>query len=141
MWVWEHRQWIKSQIIQSCSSTRLRRRALRESEIDLKQLLLLARSFQISDEQATGIENDAAHVTPWEKLLHENITTNQINLTEEEAIITEEDTEATITEGDTEQTREEIKKKSVVIVEVIPSSRKVSSERKAMQFLWKGRSF
>lgn len=34
---------IKSQIIQSCSSTRLRRRALRESEINLKQLLLLAR--------------------------------------------------------------------------------------------------
>lgn len=31
-------------------------------EIDLKQLLLLVRSFEISDEQATGIENGAAHV-------------------------------------------------------------------------------
>ena len=37
---------IKSQIIQSCSSTRLRRRALRENEINLEQLLKLARSFE-----------------------------------------------------------------------------------------------
>lgn len=58
---------IKSQIIQSCSSTRLRKRALRESEIDLKQLLLLVRSFEISDEQATGIENDAAYVNAMRK--------------------------------------------------------------------------
>lgn len=42
----------------------MRRRALRESEIDLKQL---ARSFEISDEQATGIENDAAHVNAMRK--------------------------------------------------------------------------
>lgn len=58
---------IKSQIIQSCSSTRMRRRALRKSEIGLKQLLLLARSFEISDEQAIGIENDAAHVNAMRK--------------------------------------------------------------------------
>lgn len=109
---------IQSQIIQSCSSTRLRRRALRENEIGLKQLLLLARSFEISYEQATGIKNDAAHANAMKKkILHENKTTNHINLTEEEAIITEEDTEATIIEGDTEQTRKETKKKSVAIVE------------------------
>lgn len=53
---------IKSQIIQSCSSIILWRKAHREREIHLKQLLLLARLFEISDEQATGIENDAAHV-------------------------------------------------------------------------------
>lgn len=35
---------------------RLRRRALGENEIDLRQLLLLTRSFEISDAQASGIE-------------------------------------------------------------------------------------
>jgi translation initiation factor 4G len=53
---------IKSQIIQSCSSTRLRRRALRENEINLEQLLKLARSFEISEQQASGIEKtESAH--------------------------------------------------------------------------------
>ena len=50
---------IKSQIIQSCSSSRLRRRALRESEMTLKQLLLLARSLEISYAQASGIEKES----------------------------------------------------------------------------------
>lgn len=93
---------IKSQNIQSCSSTRLRRRALRESEIDLKQLLLLARSFEISDEQATSIENDTAHVNVMKKTTarKQNHKPNQPN--RGQAIITEKDTEATITEGDKE---------------------------------------
>ena len=53
---------IKSQIIHSCSSTRLRRRALRENEINLEQLLKLARSFEISEQQASGIEKtESAH--------------------------------------------------------------------------------
>lgn len=40
---------IKSQIIQSCSSIISWRRDPREREIDLEQLLLLARLFEISD--------------------------------------------------------------------------------------------
>ncbi|KAL3866560.1 hypothetical protein ACJMK2_043849, partial [Sinanodonta woodiana] len=46
---------IKSQIIQGCLSTRLRRRALRE-EMDLTHLLTLARAMELSDKQATEIE-------------------------------------------------------------------------------------
>ena len=46
---------IKSQIIQGCLSTRLRRRALRE-EMDLTHLLTLARAMELSDRQATEIE-------------------------------------------------------------------------------------
>ena len=47
---------IKSQIIQGCSSTRLRRRALREDQT-LDDLLKLARSMELSDKQACEIEH------------------------------------------------------------------------------------
>ena len=47
---------IKSQIIQGCSSSRLRRRALREDHT-LEQLLKLARSMELSDKQACEIEH------------------------------------------------------------------------------------
>ncbi|XP_069105895.1 uncharacterized protein [Argopecten irradians] len=46
---------IKSQIIQGCCSSKLRRRALRE-EISLDNLLQLARSMEIADTQAEVIE-------------------------------------------------------------------------------------
>ncbi len=49
---------IKSQIILTCSSSRLRRRALRDSSLTLKQLLDLARAFEMSETQAAGIENN-----------------------------------------------------------------------------------
>lgn len=49
---------IKSQIILTCSSSRLRRRALRDSSLTLKQLLDLARAFETSETQAAGIENN-----------------------------------------------------------------------------------
>ena len=45
----------KSQIIQGCSSTRLRRRALRE-DMNLDDLLKLARSMESADRQANEIE-------------------------------------------------------------------------------------
>ncbi|XP_014666498.1 PREDICTED: uncharacterized protein LOC106808332 [Priapulus caudatus] len=48
---------IKSQIIQSCLSSRLRRRALRDSDITLDELLTLARGFELSDQQAHVIEH------------------------------------------------------------------------------------
>ena len=47
---------IKSQIIQGCSSSRLRRRALREDHT-LEQLLKLAQSMKLSDKQACEIEH------------------------------------------------------------------------------------
>ncbi|MCG8046748.1 MAG: aspartyl protease family protein, partial [Candidatus Thiodiazotropha endolucinida] len=47
---------IKSQIIQGCSSSRLRRRALREDQ-NLDELLKLARSMELSDKQACEIEH------------------------------------------------------------------------------------
>ena len=47
---------IKSQIILSCSSSRLRRRALREPTITLKSLLDLGRATELSETQASGIE-------------------------------------------------------------------------------------
>ena len=46
---------VKSQIIQGCSSTRLRRRALREDPT-LEDLLKLARAMEFSDKQASEIE-------------------------------------------------------------------------------------
>ena len=50
---------IKSQIIQSCKSSRLRRRGLRDRDMDLKQLLTLARTLEISEEHASHIENES----------------------------------------------------------------------------------
>ena len=47
---------IKSQIIQGCSSTRLRRRALREDQT-LDNLMKLARSMELSGKQACEIEH------------------------------------------------------------------------------------
>ncbi|GAA6090226.1 uncharacterized protein K02A2.6-like [Tachysurus ichikawai] len=49
---------IKSQIILTCTSSLLRRRALRDSNLTLKQLLDFARAFETSEQQAAGIEND-----------------------------------------------------------------------------------
>ena len=46
---------VKSQIIQGCSSTRLRRRALRE-DMNFDDLLKLARSMELADRQANEIE-------------------------------------------------------------------------------------
>ncbi|XP_070579289.1 uncharacterized protein [Ptychodera flava] len=48
-------QEVKSQIIRGCLSARVRRRALRE-ELSLTQLLDLARSFEVSESQAQGME-------------------------------------------------------------------------------------
>ena len=50
---------IKSQIIQGCFSTRLRRRALRE-EMDLDKLLASARALELSEKQASEIEKTEA---------------------------------------------------------------------------------
>ena len=47
---------IKSQIILNCSSSHLRRRALRESSLTLKAVLDLGRTMEISEKQASGIE-------------------------------------------------------------------------------------
>lgn len=47
---------IKSQIIQKCSSSRLRRRALRSPELSLKDLLNLGRFMEIAEQQAKEIE-------------------------------------------------------------------------------------
>ena len=49
---------IKSQIIQCCVSQRLRRKALRTSSMSLTELIAEARSLEISEIQATGIEGN-----------------------------------------------------------------------------------
>lgn len=51
---------IMAQIIQSCTSSRLRRRALREPDMTLNDLLDLGRMLEISEKQAEGIEENAA---------------------------------------------------------------------------------
>ena len=48
---------IKAQVIQSCSSTRLRRRALREEKITLDELLKFSRALEVSEHQAQSMEN------------------------------------------------------------------------------------
>ncbi|KAJ8001172.1 hypothetical protein DPEC_G00188520 [Dallia pectoralis] len=47
---------IKAQLIQSCSSTRLRRRALREPNDSLDNLLEYGRTLELSEQQAAGME-------------------------------------------------------------------------------------
>ncbi|CAC5363752.1 unnamed protein product [Mytilus coruscus] len=47
---------VKSQIVQGCSSSRLRRKALRE-DMTLEQLLLSARALALSEKQANEIEH------------------------------------------------------------------------------------
>lgn len=51
---------IKSQIIQGCTSTRLRRKALR-SEMSLDEIIKEARSLELSDKNASEIEQSANH--------------------------------------------------------------------------------
>ena len=51
---------IKTQIIQSCTSSRLRRKALREPELTLALLLDHGRTLELSEMQASGIERGAA---------------------------------------------------------------------------------
>ena len=48
---------VKSQIISGCSSKRVRRKALHEANLMLQELLDFGRSLEISEGQATGIEN------------------------------------------------------------------------------------
>ena len=50
-----------SQIIQHCRSNRLRRRALRENDKSLSDILTLGRSLELSDRQANKIESKQKH--------------------------------------------------------------------------------
>ena len=55
---WSSRgQTLKSQIIQSCTSQRLRRKALKDSTTTVEALLAEARALEISEQQATDIES------------------------------------------------------------------------------------
>ena len=47
---------LKSHVICSCVDSGLRRRALRDSEMSLQQLLTLARTYEATERQATQIE-------------------------------------------------------------------------------------
>lgn len=51
---------IKTQIIQSCASSRLRRKALREPDLTLDELLDHGRTLELSEMHASGIERGAA---------------------------------------------------------------------------------
>lgn len=51
---------VKTQIIQTCTSTRLRRRALREPDMTLTDLLTAARAMEMAEKQASGIEDNAS---------------------------------------------------------------------------------
>ena len=48
---------IKTQIVQNCSSCRLRRRALRDADFSLSAMLAEGRAIELSEKQATDIEN------------------------------------------------------------------------------------
>lgn len=50
---------IKAQIVQTCTSSRLRRHALREPDLSLQDLLEHGRTLEISEQQASGIENSS----------------------------------------------------------------------------------
>ena len=53
---------IKTQIIQACTSQRLRRRALREPDISLADLLLYGRTLEHSEQEAQSMERSSANV-------------------------------------------------------------------------------
>ncbi|KAK7933590.1 hypothetical protein WMY93_004486 [Mugilogobius chulae] len=59
---------IKTQIIQSCSSSRLRRKALREPDLTLEDILNHGRACELSEMQATGMETGS--VATVNKLFH-----------------------------------------------------------------------
>lgn len=50
---------IKAQLIQSCTSSRLRRKAMREPDLTLEALLDHGRTLEISEQQAAGIEHNS----------------------------------------------------------------------------------
>lgn len=52
---------ILSQVIQHCKSSRLRKRALREPDKTLKEILELGRSLEMVDKQAAAIEDEAVN--------------------------------------------------------------------------------
>lgn len=52
---------ILSQVIQHCKSSRLRKRALREPDKSLKEILELGRSLEMVDKQAAAIEDEAVN--------------------------------------------------------------------------------
>lgn len=52
---------ILSQIIQHCSSSRLRKRALREPNKSLTEIIELGRSLELADTQAAAIEDEAVN--------------------------------------------------------------------------------
>ena len=55
---------LKSAIIQNCHSKRLRRFALREKALTLEDLLSKARSLEVSESQATGMESTLTRTLP-----------------------------------------------------------------------------
>ena len=54
---------IRDQIIEKCASNALRRRLLRERELTLDNLLLIARSFELADRQALVNQNQTKNQT------------------------------------------------------------------------------
>lgn len=60
---------IKAQLIQNCTSSRLRRKALREPDLTVEALLDHGRTLKISEQQAAGIEQNAVAAV---KALHHN---------------------------------------------------------------------
>lgn len=66
---------IKSQIIQCCSSSRLRRKALKTPKITLTNLLDEARSLEISEVQAQGIESTAINAVQSPKYRDKRVST------------------------------------------------------------------
>ena len=59
---------IKSQIVQGCLSTRLHRRALRDSKMTLLDLLMYGRSLETSELQATGMEKTSTSASEVNRL-------------------------------------------------------------------------
>ncbi|XP_038060081.1 uncharacterized protein K02A2.6-like [Patiria miniata] len=58
---------VKSQIIRGCSSSKLRRYALREADLTLTKLLTTARAYELSDTQAKSMEK---HPSPSTETVH-----------------------------------------------------------------------
>ena len=52
---------ILSQVIQHCSSSRLRKRALREPDKSLTEILTLGRSLELADHQAAVMQDDTVN--------------------------------------------------------------------------------
>lgn len=76
---------ILSQVIQHCKSSRLRKRALREPDKSLKDILELGRSFELVDKQAAVIEDETVNSVKPSRYQRKSGSQSESSITDDQA--------------------------------------------------------